>query len=345
MRAHLGDTDAKKRQDELLATFSHMIDFAVKNEIDGIIIAGDLLDTDECDLKTRNFLIDTIKNASNVQFYYLCGNHDENSLLLRGESLPNNLNVFGDTWTTFKLKNINITGVTLGTDNFRLYNSLNLPPKETNIVVLHGADIHGRATVEPDTVNLDLLKNHNIDYLALGHLHSFREGRLDSRGVYAYSGCLEGRGFDECGPKGFILLDINEHSISRKFIPFARRMLHDIDIDITNLKSTHDILEKIKSSLSQISQNDLVRINLVGSYTLETEKHLELLLSSLETGFFYLTIRDKSHLKLDINKYLDDVSIAGEFVRQVQASNLSIEDKERVITLGLRALTGEEVKL
>ena len=48
------------------------------------------------------------------------------------------------------------------------------------------------------------LKNKNIDYLALGHVHKYKMEKLDNRGIYCYSGCLEGRGFDECGDKGCV---------------------------------------------------------------------------------------------------------------------------------------------
>ena len=46
-------------------------------------------------------------------------------------------------------------------------------------------------------------KEKNIDYLALGHVHEYRSGQLDGRGVWAYSGCPEGRGFDETGKNAF----------------------------------------------------------------------------------------------------------------------------------------------
>ena len=58
----------------------------------------------------------------------------------------------------------------------------------------------------------------NIDYLALGHIHKYKQAELDQRGVYCYSGCLEGRGFDECGEKGFVLLDIDEESLKLKTV-------------------------------------------------------------------------------------------------------------------------------
>jgi exonuclease SbcD len=49
-----------------------------------------------------------------------------------------------------------------------------------------------------EVISLKELKNKAIDYLALGHIHSYKMEQLDSRGVYCYPGCLEGRGFDEC---------------------------------------------------------------------------------------------------------------------------------------------------
>lgn len=346
MRTHLTPDRAKKRQEELLSTFSRMVDYAITNDVEGIIIAGDLLDTDECDLKTRNFLINTIKNASKIQFYYLCGNHDENSVLIRGDELPANLNIFGNKWTTFKLGGVNITGVTLGDDNRATYDSLSLPAMDFNIVVLHGGDVHGTATDEPDTVNLDLLKNKKIDYLALGHLHTYRAGKLDSRAEYCYSGCLEGRGFDECGEKGFVLLDISpSNHLETQFIPFARRTLHEVYVNITGLMNTHDIIKEIEENIEDISADSLVRVVLTGEFTIKTEKHTTLMLAKLEPKFFYVTIKDKSRLKLDIDKYANDVSIAGEFVRQVRASDLDEEEQRRVIALGLHALAGEEVEL
>ena len=57
---------------------------------------------------------------------------------------------------------------------------------------------------------MSVFKDLNIDYLALGHIHSYKCHKLDKRGVYCYSGCLEGRGFDECGDKGFVLLETEE---------------------------------------------------------------------------------------------------------------------------------------
>ena len=120
------------------------------------------------------------------------------------------------------------------------------------------------------------LKNKNIDYLALGHLHSYRQGKLDSRATYAYSGCLEGRGFDECGEKGFILLDIHNNTFNTTFTPFAKRTLHEIKVDITNLYSLQQIQEEIQKNIQNIKKDSLLRIVFVGNYNEHTQKYLHL---------------------------------------------------------------------
>ena len=46
-----------------------------------------------------------------------------------------------------------------------------------------------------------------------------------------------------------------------------------------------------------------------------------------------------------MDKITIDISLKGEFVRSVLASDLSEEEKQRIIACGMRALAGEEVLL
>ena len=65
----------------------------------------------------------------------------------------------------------------------------------------------------------------------------------------------------------------------------------------------------------------------------------------LEPDFWYVKIKDESNLKIDRESYEYDASLKGEFVRAVLASDHSETAKMRIITCGIRALTGEEVLL
>ena len=342
MRTHLNLEQAKTRQIELLTTFSKMIDYAVENKIGAIIIAGDLFDTDECTNKTRDFLLANINQASKVEFFYLAGNHDENNVIKQSE-LPKNLHIFGASWTTFDFDGIKITGSTLPNKN--IYHELNLNSEDFNIVVLHGQEDYSPLSDKPDTVFIEELKNKNIDYLALGHIHTFNLKELDKRGVMCYSGCLEGRGWDECGKKGFVLLDIEERKLTTKFVPFGERTLHEFSVDVSDLNSTQDVINHISNLTCDIPSKDFVRVVLTGKVEANHSLSPKLIKSKFDYKFFCFEVKDKTTIKVDIEKYKLDVSLAGEFVRNVEACTLNQDEKDEIINLGLKILNGEEVEL
>ena len=107
------------------------------------------------------------------------------------------------------------------------YDALRPDPSKINILMLHGQMTENPSVVDYG-IDVRRLRGKHIDYLALGHLHSHREGILDERGIFCYPGCPEGRGFDECeGEHGLILLetDATTHTLSHTFIPFENRRL------------------------------------------------------------------------------------------------------------------------
>ena len=62
----------------------------------------------------------------------------------------------------------------------------------------------------------------------------------------------------------------------------------------------------------------------------------------LDGRFFFAKVKDSVRLRLRADRYRNDVSLRGEFVRRVYGdTTLSDEDKERVLSFGLRALEGE----
>ena len=54
-----------------------------------------------------------------------------------------------------------------------------------------------------------------------------------------------------------------------------------------------------------------------------------------------MRIKDKTELKIDYEKYKNDISLKGEFIRLVNQNNgLSDEEKAKVIMTGIKALAG-----
>ena len=56
-------------------------------------------------------------------------------------------------------------------------------------------------------------------------------------------------------------------------------------------------------------------------------------------------MKDETRLAIDPERYRNDVSLKGEFIRQVLASELSEHEKAAVIRAGVLALAGEEISL
>ena len=60
---------------------------------------------------------------------------------------------------------------------------------------------------------------------------------------------------------------------------------------------------------------------------------------------FFHKIKDESRLKIEKETYEHDISLKGEFIRLVMASDKTPEEKEQIICCGIRALSGEEVAM
>ncbi len=345
METNLTTSKARERRKEILLTFEKMLEYAKINDIKAIIIAGDMFDGDKVSASTKARVINDITKYKTIDFLYLSGNHDEMSVFSSLNELPSNLKIFKSSWTEFRYDNVSIVGTTLNSDNKQsIYDTLNLEENRVNIVVLHGQTSKYNSKQNVEVVNISKLKNKNVDYLALGHIHSYVKESLDKRGVYAYSGCLEGRGFDEIGDKGFVVLDVEENGVNSTFIPFASRKLIEIEFDITSYNSWFEVEDAILDKVSAISSKNLIKVTLIGSFNLNFEKQLDVLNSKLNSIFYFAKIKDNTTLKIDHKNYENDVSLKGEFIRQVLASSLTDEEKSKVILVGLKALSGEDVK-
>ena len=336
MERNLSAAQARERNAEVCATFARLVSFASEQGAKAVIIAGDMFDTERTTAQTVGFVLDRIRTAPQVDFLYLQGNHDASAFA--GVEIPENFKTFQDEWTGFTYENVMISGMTGDAD----YTGLNLDPEKVNIVTLHG-----QISTQPgeELIALPMLKRKNIDYLALGHIHSYQTGKLDERGNWCYCGCLEGRGFDECGKKGFVLLDVEDKQVQHTFVPFARRTLVEVPVDITDLIAVNQILSASEAAVQDIPAENLVKITLTGSCTLETQKDLNFLKKMMEGKFYYLKIKDESRLKIEKESYEHDISLKGEFIRLVMASDRTEEEKEQMILWGIRALSGEEVAL
>ena len=346
--------EAVARRRELLMTFLSAVDYAAENGFAGILISGDLFDGKLVSETTGNTVLRAMKEHPGIRFFYLKGNHDEGTA--RGnrgkrfpeefEEVPENLTVFGET-ETVEFDCATVTGIDIASAGPHVYENLDLPAEKTNIVLLHGQIRDAFGENDRENIPLRSLREKNIDYLALGHLHTYRSGELDARGIYAYSGCLEGRGFDECGEKGFVELDISEETgrVSAVFKAFSKRKLMLLNYDISNDESTGEVLSGVTERMREtgVSGDYGVKLVLSGTFNPENEWNPGVVEARFRENFRLFRLKDETKPRVNFADYAGEVSLKGEFVRLLEnAPGLTEEEKAEIIRVGLSALRGEE---
>ncbi len=322
-------SDARKT--ELRTTFLRMVHFAKQEGVAAILLAGDLFDREKPYKKDTDFFYDVVSSNPEIDFLYLRGNHDEEG---ERKALPN-LKTFTAEWSSYRYQTTVISGIELKKENRRSYAStLALNAEDRNIVMLHGQ--------LGEEISLAKLRDKHIDYLALGHIHAFTEGELDGRGKYAYSGCLEGRGFDETGVKGFVLLEVGD-KVTARFQPFSKREIHLCKVDVSGLSEGHAMAKRAQAEVDFLP-NDVYRIELVGEVDAQADEFAADVQSYLKSACGFLSVKDCTKKKLDYAAEQAAPTLRGEFVRMVAASEeFTEEERAQIIAYGFKALAGREV--
>lgn len=331
------------RREEILRTFGRIAELAERESADAVLIAGDLFDSERVTGRTLGYVTEQIRRHPEIDFYCLRGNHDRSAFADLSD-LPDNLRLFDDRLCCYALSD----GVRLyGSENpYALADADRFESDCFNLAILHGdlsdfaADLSDRTAPLP----IGRFAHKNLDYLALGHIHGGSEGRLDERGIYRYPGCPNGRGFDECGEKGVILLTVADGGCTRRFIPLSDRIYHDISVDLTEAAGMSEQLTRIREALSGIPDRDAVRLSLTGSRPEDAPVDPRLIADEIGS-FFDLRIYDRTTLAIDERKLAGEISLRGEFLRLVSASDMSEEEKRLTVLAGLAALTGEAIPL
>ena len=181
------------------------------------------------------------------------------------------------------------------------------------------------------------VQNSNLDYLALGHIHkggSFQVGKT----LCAWPGCPMGRGYDEEGEKGVLMVTIDD-TVSTRFVTLDTPRFYDITTDVgTDAKATLDTI------LPPVGNRDFYRITFTG-----TSDPLDL--DALKRADFpNLKLRDKTVMPVDIWSNAGEDSFEGMYFGKLQkALETADEDAARQIRLAAqisrKILEGQEVVL
>ena len=340
---------ANIRKAELLESFRRLCAYAKNNGVGAVLIAGDLFDENKASESLRREVFSAISAARPVCFFYVSGNHD-NGLYFEGET-PENLYLFSRNhgWQSYDLPdNITVTGIDGKNLRADKYAELYLRADRFNILLMHGDIRRSDTSGVEDSIALSRLQNRHVDYLALGHIHipMIQANRLDGRGGYRYCGCLEGRGFDEVGARGFFLLEIIGGRLQKdSFISFAKRQVTERAVDISACNSYYDVEKALLEGLNGVRRDDMVKVILRGRHPVGLRKDIPLLTARIAEFFFHVKVTDESRIYIDYTAFQNHLSERGEFVREVGRYEMNEEERAEILDVGLKALAGEDIDL
>ncbi|MCR4611140.1 MAG: DNA repair exonuclease [Lachnospiraceae bacterium] len=350
LKGVLSGDKAKERREEILYNYDRLVDYANKMGVDVILMAGDIFDKTTNVKTATKHILEVMRDNPGIDFLMLRGNHDKRELFDDVRSVPKNVKLFNDRgWKAYEYGDIVIKGVELSENNYKdVAFNLVLDPGKCNIVMLHTDSASEKKDKEVYEINFNDLKNKNIDYLALGHIHRYDRQQLDDRGIYVYPGCLEGRGFDEVGKKGFVLLDIDENNrITDTFIPFAKREIYKEEVRVNPDDTMKDIIDKVHKVSDSIDSKDMLEIELVGNTNMDDLVDIDVrrIRREFADRFYCFKVKDSTTMQVDYDSFANDKSLKGEFIRLLEKQALSDEDKSIIVELGIKALKGENLDI
>jgi len=236
--------------------FEKVLDAAVSEKVDFLIIAGDLYDTGLKSFETALFFnkqMARLKDAG-IDVYLIYGNHDAASKLIKQLRPPRNVHIFRasepQTLSNNELR-VAIHGQSFATPAITEDLATNYPPPVFgffNIGVLHTnlTGISEHANYAP--CSLETLKNKGYQYWALGHVHNRQILCTDP--YIAYPGNIQGRHGKEQGEKSCELVTVSDTgAISIERIPTSVVPWCEEEIDASRCQTADDVYEALRTRL------------------------------------------------------------------------------------------------
>ena len=304
----------RKEQRELLGRLSAL---ATAEQVDLVLLSGDLLDSANTYFETGEELIRALRGIP-APVFIAPGNHDFYSprspyARLR---LPENVHVFTEAA---------VRCVSLPDLQARVYGAAFTAPSSGpllagfqgeklegvwNLLCIHGE--LGARDSRYNPVREEELQSSGMDYAALGHIHQASGLKRAGDCWYAWPGCPEGRGFDECGEKTVNLVTLSDEGCSLKTVSIAARRYEQLRLDVTGT----DPLLAIHTSLPDDTVRDIYRITLTGDS--DSAPDLRQLYQNLSELFFELQLRDETRPRRDLWESAGEDSLRGLFLQKLR---------------------------
>ena len=357
---------ARLREASRLA-FQRLIDLALTEAVDVVLLSGDLFDDGRLSFQTERFLLEQLHRLeqAGVPVVYATGNHDPGREGRRSADLawPDNVTVAArrePVRITLESSDGEALGVVTAAGHETAAETADLsetfPTPEgrlPEVAVLHtqvvdspGAAAHARYAPS----HLEALKSTGFDYWGLGHVHK-RSCLCEHPGIH-YPGNLQGRTHGERGAKGCLLVELSPGAPPIvEFKELAPIRWEDLEVcDPTDAVTLDALVRAVASGWDEVANGTgvsgwIARVHISGATPLwrelgreEDQEHLreelahrlELLDVTLQIGSVYPEIQVKEHAARE--------DVLGEVLRlvaSVRSGETAMTDLPAELLIGL----------
>ncbi len=348
--SYLGSKSAEQRG-QIRKSFEKVVDTAIEQKVDVVMIAGDLFDNPYPSKVNVVFVRDLLLKLSkaNIKVAVIAGNHDrlEPGSVFTSEEMTfddPNIRIFhkDDNMWVIEEFDLTIVGVSCALQKSRKspFSEIKESPKtKNNVALLHGsAEFAGREADNYPIAKAEI-DNSLYNYIGLGDWHSMLELKKDK--AY-YSGSPELVDSDQKGAGNVLMIEISDAGTKVSSVKVGKREVMLQDLDLNKFKD----VSSLKNAIEEKAGAEVVKlVTLSGLKSLSFKVDIAELEDSLSSKFFYLKISDKSNLQLtaeELAKYPEEL-LVGRFIKILSAKEgVDKEMMDDAIQYGVSLLTGVE---
>lgn len=334
---------ARRRRQGLRETLRRIVGLAKRERADAVFCGGDLYEHDRATPDTAAFLRAEFGRLAPTRVFLAPGNHDwygrESAYALNDWSA--NVHVFRET----RLQPIKLAaGLTLwggahmaprNTANF--LENVSIDESGLHLALFHGSENawfskqeEGKAPHAP--FDADEIPKAGFCHAFLGHYHQPRDAEH-----HTYPGNPDPLAFGEQGERGAVVATIHgDGTVSRERRLVCSTKVHDLKLDVSGCASRQAILDRLAEHIYGL--DGVARLTVRGDLDPDVDLGDAELRDALAKRFDAVQVDyGKLGSGYDIDAIKQEYTVRGRFVCYVLASNLSPDERRRVLTAGLRA--------
>lgn len=244
---NLGDI----RRLEQRKVFKKVIDYVKQNQIEYLLIAGDLYEHEYIRKSSIEYINNLFQEIENTKILISPGNHDP---YIKGSYYQDfqwskNVQICKNPWEIVEGEKIDIymTAFTDFYENQSIIEKIQIKnPSKINLLLTH-CDLNGNQDENGFSYQPILeskLNTLGFDYVAMGHIH---KTNFTPNKKIVYPGSTISFGFDEIGEHGMIVGELNGKSLLTNFIKLDDRLFTKYELNVDNFFCKEDLVEKINN--------------------------------------------------------------------------------------------------